>query len=120
MNPKDSQNMAGILLPTKLDGYSLMWDPDGGSDINIISTHHLQELRSAGLDIKLRPVTKNYLSISHEKLSIEGFFKATLSSPSTSLQNEKIFVMKMPPSDRPILREEALLNLGLMKYSVMG
>ena len=88
MNNSNKNNMAGILLPTKLNGYSLMWDPDGGSDINIISKHHLQELRSAGLSIKLRPVTKNYLSISHEKLSMEGFFTATLSSPSTSIHND--------------------------------
>ena len=121
MNNSNKNNMAGILLPTKLNGYSLMWDPDGGSDINIISKHHLQELRSAGLSIKLRPVTKNYLSISHEKLSMEGFFTATLSSPSTSIHNEKIFVMsKMPSSDHPILREKALLDLGLMKYSITG
>ena len=111
--------MAGSLLPVKVNGVRVLFDPDSASDANIISTHHLKDLRNQGLHIKLRPVTKTFKAANGTYMVFEGFFNAKLSSASSE-QDSKIYVAKMPQSEPPLLGEKSLFALGLIKYSPSG
>ena len=111
--------MAGSLLPVNVNGVKVLFDPDSASDANIISTHHLRDLRKAGLHIELRPVTKTFKAANGTFMVFEGFFNAKLSTVN-SAQDTKIYVYDMPRSEPPLLGEKSLFALGLIKYSVSG
>ena len=109
-----------MLLKILVEGKAHTFQADSGSACDILPLQLFQKLeKSLNKKIPLRTVTKQYRAANRTVINFEGFFDCKIASASNAIQT-KIFVMKLPEGALPILGENSLLNLGLMKYNKEG
>ena len=111
---------SGILLPCWINGVPFDIDPDSGSELTIINKPQFKLLcERLGVKPKLKSVNKRVFAINRTKVNFMGYFTAKLASKSTS-KYEDIWVMNDDYNQPPIISEDALLELGYIKYCPQG
>ena len=110
----------GILLPCRVNGVLLQWDPDSGSDLTIISVPQYNSIGAQlGAKPKLKPIQQHVSAFNRTPIKFAGYFEATLSSESTSMV-EKVYVLETDFNHQPLLGKVALFTLGYMKFCPKG
>ena len=130
-NPKSKQQgpavcrvqhpQTNLLLQVQIGKKKFLIDPDGGSDVNLCDSKTFSEI-NADNNLKLRPVRqgdKPLLAVNNTQIKVKGRFTAQVSSPSTTI-TETFYVIEDPLDSPPLLSENCLLNLGLMRYCPEG
>ena len=107
--------MPSPLFPVYINQTKLIWKPDTGSPLNIISKEHFRTIDDHAL-IKLKSVEgEKILAANNSEIRFVGKFEANLSCNDTSVQ-QLIYVQDDEFQRHPLLSEAALLELGLICY----
>ena len=101
--------------------YFLEWDPDSGSDITILSRAEFQKIqRHFCKSITLSQTFATFTTANNSAMHFDGYFNAIFTTISGATCKSKIFVSNLPPDEPPLLGENELLALGLIKYFPEG
>ena len=116
----DRHPQKGLLLKVKINHQHYVIDPDSGSDANIMDESHFKEINQNN-KLTLRPIQKSdkLAAVNNEPLDLKGKFTTEISSPSRTIKST-FYVLKNPLNSPPLLSEETLLHLGMLRYCPAG
>ena len=114
--------MSRTLFRVAIEGYPyLLWQPDCGSDIVIITRNHLKQINDYNQqEMKIYQPDTNFYAANLSRMKFDGYFNATLQSQSGETCKTKVYVANLPMTEPPLLNETVLLDLGLITYSPEG
>ena len=110
-------NQKGMTLPVIINGVLFQIGPDSGSYVNLMGQQHIKRL--SNVELERTNFQDRIQSITEDEIPIAGKFQGDIASKSMTV-TDTFYVLKENMKGPPILSENTLLTLEVIKYDPEG